>query len=322
MPESTSERLARLLALVTYLSEHDDVPVAELAEHFAVSRAQILRDIDTLWVSGTPGYQPDDLLDFSSDAYDAQRIALTNARGMDRPLRLGTTEAVSLVVALRAMQSLPGLADTPALTTALAKLTAAVGDAAAGAEKVSLEPRTEPLAQRVAEHAAIVREAMRTGTRLRLTYVSAADETTTRLVDPLELTSDGDYSYLRAWCLRADAVRHFRLDRFLDLVPDGEAQPHPEAGEAGTSLRPEDAALRVTLTLTPRSRWVAERYGGTVTAEGESLEVELDVASTAWLTQLVLDLGADVLALQPDTLARDIAARATRALAAYEEEVA
>lgn len=70
MPEATGERLTRLLAMVTYLADRDGASAADLAAHFGVSEAQVMRDVDTLWVSGTPGYQPDDLLDFASDHYD------------------------------------------------------------------------------------------------------------------------------------------------------------------------------------------------------------------------------------------------------------
>ena len=71
MAERTPERLLRLLGLVTYLDGRSGVPVEEVARHFGVSTAQVLRDIDTLWVTGTPGYLPDDLIDFDADSLEA-----------------------------------------------------------------------------------------------------------------------------------------------------------------------------------------------------------------------------------------------------------
>ncbi|PWD49715.1 WYL domain-containing protein [Serinibacter arcticus] len=323
MAEATSERLARLLALVAYLADRDDVPVAELAEHFGVPPAQIMRDVDTLWVSGTPGYQPDDLLDFSADSYDSQRITLTNARGMDRPLRLGPGEAVALIVALRAMANLPGLGSDPALSSALAKLTAAAGDAATAAEAVAIAPAdgADPaLDAHVARVLGVARAALAAGERVHLRYTDASDRTTERDVDPLELLSDGEAWFLRGWCLLADGVRHFRLDRIGVVAATGVAvEPH-DVGATSGRVRPEASALRATLTLTPRSRWVAERFGGDVVREGErDIDVELDVADEAWLARLVLDLGPDVLALAPAHVADAIAVRAASALAAYGE---
>lgn len=320
MPETTADRLARLLSLVAYLSDHDDVPVAELADRFGVEQSQIMRDIDTLWVSGTPGYQPDDLLDFSADSYDSQRITLTNARGMDRPLRLGPGEAVALIVALRAMANLPGLGADPAVASALTKLTAAAGDAASAAEAVALASADPALDAHVSLVLTTARAALAAGERVHLRYSDAADATTERDVDPLELLSDGEAWFLRGWCLLADGVRHFRLDRVHTIAITGTPVADHEVATGTGRVRPEHTELRVTLTLTPRSRWVAERFAGEVVAEdADRIVVELDVADTAWLARLVLDLGPEVLGLEPLEVAGAIAGRARSALAAYGE---
>lgn len=320
MAESTSERLARLLAMVAYLADRDDVPVAELAAHFGVPQTQIMKDVDTLWVSGTPGYQPDDLLDFSADSYDAQRITLTNARGMDRPLRLGPGEAVALIVALRALANLPGLGADPAVASALAKLTAAAGDAAEAAEAVALETADPALDAHVSRVLGTARAALAAGERVHLRYTSASDATSERDVDPLELLSDGEAWFLRGWCLLSDAVRHFRLDRVAAITRTGvDVAPHEVASTSGR-VRPEQTLLQARLELTPRSRWVAERFGGEILAERDgAIVVALDVADEAWLARLVLDLGPDVVGLEPRGLAESIAARAAAALTAYEE---
>lgn len=323
MTEATGDRLTRLLAMVTYLADRDGATVAELAAHFGVSEAQVLRDVDTLWVSGTPGYQPDDLLDFSADAYDERYIALTNARGMDRPLRLDAAEAVSLVVALRALRALPGMA-SPAVDSALRKLTLAAGDAAPAEDAVAVAPAVDAV---LAEHVSAVletaRQALAGSERLAITYVSASDETTRRVVEPLELTSDGEHWYLRAWCLLADGVRHFRLDRVVTAVRTGEpvsgsGREAAEMVDRAAGARPVETSFTVALTLTPRSRWVAERFEGRVrSASPRAIAVELDVADPAWLDRLVLDLGPEVLALDPADHAVRVAERARLALALY-----
>lgn len=326
MREQTGDRLARLLAMVAFLSDRDGASVADLAAHFGVSQAQVLRDVDTLWVSGTPGYLPDDLIDFSVDRYDERYIALTNARGMDRPLRLEPAEAVSLVVALRALRALPGM-DTPAIESLLHKLTVAAGDAAPAEETVVIEPElAAEIEQHVAGVLSTVRQALESGRRLALSYVSASDTLTRRMVEPIDLASDGEHWYLRAWCLLADGLRHFRLDRVMTCVLTdepitGRARADRGRTDVADSLRPR-AITSSRLTLTPRSRWVAERFGGTVLAERPgAIEVELGVADPAWLDALVLELGSDVLALEPEP--SRVAAKARQALAGYEidEEV-
>lgn len=82
--ESTLDRITRMLAMMGYLADHDRVPVGELAEHFGVTESQVLKDIDLLWVTGTPGYYPDDLVDFSVDDWEESLISLRDARGLGR----------------------------------------------------------------------------------------------------------------------------------------------------------------------------------------------------------------------------------------------
>lgn len=112
MAERADDRLVRLLGIVSYLDGAGGVPVEELATRFGVTTRQIVEDVDALWVSGTPGYWPDDLIDFDADSLERGVVRLTEARGMTRPLRLGTREAVALIAALRAMGETPAVRST------------------------------------------------------------------------------------------------------------------------------------------------------------------------------------------------------------------
>ncbi|UNX53196.1 WYL domain-containing protein [Georgenia sp. TF02-10] len=316
MPEPTADRLTRLLALVAYLRDHPGVPVPDVARHFGVSEAQVLADVNLLWVSGTPGYLPDDLLDFSADALDHGVLTLTQARGMDRPLRLSPSEAMSLLVALRSLAALadgdPAL-DADALRSATAKLQDAAGQAATQATAVHVDaPAAAPAALPTLRHA------LAEGRQVHLRYVSAADVVTERDVDPVELRADGERWTLRAWCHRAQDARTFRVDRVLaaQVLPTP-AAAHPEVADA----EPDWAEGQpVTLRLASRARWVAEHtpVESVTDLPDGSLEVRLRVADPAWVTNLVLSLGEAVLAVRPAGLARAAAARARQALAAYD----
>lgn len=323
-PEHASARLARLLALITYLQEHPAVRVADVATHFQVTEAQVLEDVNLLWVSGTPGYLPDDLIDFSCDAYERGVLTLTDSRGMHRPLRLSPSEAIALVAALRALAAGPGLPGGAVVASAAAKLAAAAGDAAATALAVDVRLALPPRGDLVAD----LRGAIRDNRRVHVRYVSAADVVSERDVDPLELLTDGARWFLRAWCHRARDVRHFRLDRVLAMhVMPVPADAHPESGGwgAASDAAPDlaTASLSVTLEIAPHARWVAEGLPvDSVTELGDGwLAVCLKVASSEWLRGLVLGLGPDVRAVAPAWLARDIARVAAAALAAYDQPV-
>lgn len=318
MAERASERLLRLLGMIGYLDRHDGVPVEQVAAHFGVSAAQVMSDVETLWMSGTPGYYPEDLIDFDADSYDRGVLRLTESRGMTRPLRLGTREAVTLVAALTAM--VDGLGPTldpeqvEVLSSALRKLTDATGEAAHAVDvRLAVDGRPDVVAA--------ARRALIEGRRLRIRYVNAADRAGERDVDPLRLTTSDERSYLQAWCLRAGEERLFRLDRVTDAtVLDVPAEPHPGAGKGATvQYRPDPGAEQVTLHLRSTARWVAE----TVPTEqvrnlpDGTFEVDLRVEQPVWLRTLLMRAGDGLLAVQPPEVAADVAGTARAALAAY-----
>ena len=318
MAERAPDRLVRLLGIVAFLNRHESVPVAELATTFGVSARQILEDVDTLWVSGTPGYQHSDLIDFDAEAHDRGVVRLTESRGLTRPLRLGTREGVALIAALRALRDLLGstlpFEQAEVVDSTLEALTAAVGDAS-GAVDVHLATDGRPDVQ------AAVQSALISGHRLRLEYVNAADVTSGRDVDPIRLVTGDAHTYLQAWCLRARGERLFRLDRVLSAeVLEELVEPHPVPAEPGSEVfRPEASAEQVHITLSARARWVAEQVPVDAVQElpDGDFRISLRVADGTWLRHLIAQVAADVRAVQPVQYALDVAETAERALAAY-----
>ena len=316
MAERTPDRLVRLLGLVAYLDRHPGAVVEDVATHFGVSRDQVLRDVDTLWVSGTPGYWPDDLIDFDADSHDFGVLRLTQSRGMTRALRLGTREAVALVAALRALCESVGEALDPdereVLTSTLAALTAATGEAAAS---IDVQLTIEALPEVVGS----ARTAVRERRRLRIRYVDASDAVSERDVDPWQVLTGDEHSYLQAWCHNVEGERLFRLDRILAAtVLDSPVATRPGPVRE-TTFTPSDEHDRVALVLDGSARWVVEQFPVeqvTDLPDGR-FRVVLQVASPAWLQHLLLRLGSQVRGAEPLDVAGDAASAARRALALY-----
>ena len=317
--ENATDRLSRLLAMVPWLLANQGVPLAQAAAEFAITERQLVKDLELLFVCGLPGHMPDDLIE--ADWEDGV-VYLANADAISRPLRLGVDEALALIVGLRALADVPGLGDRDAVSRALAKLEAAAGTAAAGADSVRVD-----LAQDSgAEVVSACEDALRRGRRLRLGYlVPHRDETTERDVDPMRLLHLDSHWYLEGWCHRAEAVRMFRLDRVVDVrVLDVDGRPPATARsrdlDAGLfAAGPDDTV--VTLQVAAHARWVVDYYpveSVDVLGDG-SLLVRLRTGDTAWLRQLVLRLGGAARVLDPPSLAQDIVAATRSALDAYTE---
>jgi predicted DNA-binding transcriptional regulator YafY len=319
-----TSRLSRLLAMVPWLLQRQGIPLAEAAAHFEISEEQLVKDLELLFVCGTPGHLPDDLIDAD---WESGRIYLRNADAISRPLRLSMDEAVALLVGLRTLADVPGLhdADHEASTvqSVITKLSAAAGDATAAAGSLSVD-----LSQG-ADQATLgaVRDAVRRRRRIFLRYlVPSRDETTQRHVDPVRVLNVAGQWYLEGWCHRAEGIRRFRLDRVVEvrvlaeegIPPDGVVSPGLDEGLFTPS--PDD--LLVTVELDAAARWVAEYYPIEQSVERADgvLQVSLRTASPDWLPRLALRLGGAMRVLAPDDVAARVAELADKALAAYSSE--
>jgi proteasome accessory factor C len=315
------DQMRRLLALVPYLQTREAVSVKQVAADFGVSEARIRSDLQVLWFCGLPGLGMGDLIDIDMDALDGEElIRLSNAEYLTRPLRLDSTEASALMVALRTLREGSSDEERPIVDRVLGKIEAAAGESIAAQVEVLL-PRT---AGRIAGLKATLEQAIREGRQVRLVYyVPSRDEATDRVVDPLALGSQDGYEYLDAWCHQAEDQRLFRVDRIstaevLDTPVDNPPDVRPRDLSDGIFQASEDD-VRVTLRLAPGAQWVAEYYPmETVEEDGRGgLVATLRVGDPAWLTRLMLRLGDRARIESPAHLAERVRQSAARALQNY-----
>jgi len=154
-------------------------------------------------------------------------------------------------------------------------------------------------------------------------YVPGRDEATERDVDPMRLLVVEGRPYLEGWCLRAEGMRLFRLDRMLSLtVLDQAAAPPPEATPVDVDqglFRPSPDDVLVELELSAEGRWVAEYYPCESVSDlpDGRLRAVLRTPDTGWVRRLALRLGEDGRVISPSELAAEIRDAATAALANY-----
>lgn len=317
------DQVARLLALVPYIQARREVPLEQAAADFGVSPGQIVKDLNVLWFCGLPGLGMGDLIEIDMETLHGQGvIRLSNADYLSRPLRLDSSEASALIVALRALREGGDDDVRPIVDRTLNKLEAAAGDGARVAAQVDI---------RMPERAAAVNElrerlnrAVEERRQVRLDYyVPTRDQTTERVVDPLRVLSADGNTYLAAWCHVAEDQRLFRLDRVSRAeVLDSPVEDHSDVEPrdlADGIFQPSSEDLLVTVRLEPSARWVAEYYPVEETVdepEGE-LTVRLRVGDPAWLTQLMLRLGGSARIIDPPDVAETVRQVAVQALQNY-----
>ncbi|MFV8174812.1 helix-turn-helix transcriptional regulator [Mycolicibacterium peregrinum] len=319
-----STRLVRMLNMVPYFQANPKVTRDEAAAALGVTRKQLDSDLEQLWMCGLPGYSPGDLIDFD---FEGDTVEVTFSAGVDRPLRLTSTEATGILVALRSLVDVPGMVDPEAARSAIAKI-----ESAAGTQRAALEESgSEESVPQESGAAAAVRAAVRDARALTLEYYSASrDSLTTRTVDPIRVVLIGDNSYLEAWCRTAEAVRMFRFDRIVaaERLADPSAPPSP-AVQAGTdtSLFDPDTAdpslPSATLLIDCSASWMFDYYPLRVVNElpDGACEAVMTYASLEWMARFLLGFGSAVRVLDPPDLAQRVQESAGEALRVYDAVV-
>ena len=317
------EQVSRLLALVPYLQTRTDVSLAQVAADFGVRPDQIMKDLKVLWMCGLPGLTPDKMIDVDFEAIEDDPdgvVRIDNADFLSRPVRLGSSEASALIVALRALRE--GSPDTShdVIDRCLVKLEDATASGTA-APPVALHLPQSTAAQ---QHAAVLGQAIRSNRQARIDYyVPTRDETTTRTVDPLELLSSEGHDYLDAWCHLAQARRLFRLDRMhaVEIVDEPRQEHDLSPRDLSDGLfEPGPGDVEAVMHLERYARWVADYYPvDSVVELGEGrLEARLRVGDPRWLVRLALRVAPGLTVVEPTELSEEVARTAQATLTLYD----
>lgn len=297
------ERLRRLLALVPWVVANDGPTLAEVCERFDVSEADLLEELNTVFLCGVHPFTPDSLMEV--DIVDG-RVWIQLADYFRRPLRLTPEEGLALVASGAALQAVPGADREGPLARALGKVAGVLGIDASGALEVVLGSVPE-------EVLGVLEEAVASRRQVEIDYYTyGRDERTVRTVDPWDVYAATGEWYLSAWCHRARGERRFRLDRIgaARLLGTTFVPPPTPPPRVVFASGPDDP--RVVLALRPPARWVLEQYPieRVEEVEGGGWLVTLAVSEQAWLERLLLRLGPDATVVSGPGGVADAARRA------------
>ncbi|WP_425841712.1 helix-turn-helix transcriptional regulator [Microbacterium sp. PA5] len=314
-PLLATDRAALILQLVPYLIGKGEVSLAEAADEFDVSEAQMRGMVEKLTVIGLPGdggfwQMANDLFDIDWDLLDEHGvISITNTVGLERTPRLTAREAAALLAGLQLAATLPGVGDSGLVQGLLAKL-------ARGASGVPAEVIVAPEA--VDDVRVAVAAALRDGVAVSFTYKAPDAPVTTRTVDPVKVHIASGQWYLQGWCHLRQAMRTFHLDRVSDVRPTdipithgGEHVPdlfEPSETDAVADLRIRAAVIPLLADYLDRS---------TVTGTGDVRTAQIRVADERSLKRVAARHAGDVEVEGPEGARRAVAAWAEAGLDQY-----
>jgi proteasome accessory factor C len=304
---TTPSTAQRLLAVLTTLAQHQTTSITELSTRFGLSRDEMRASLLEAACMGIPPFLHGDLLNIHVplDDEEGDEVRWIDS-GLFRP-QLTWRDGFELAASARASLALAGADDQVALARALNKLEAVTG------AHVDIDAHLPPAL-------AAVEAALAAHRQLLITYYSASsDSVGERRIEPVAVRERSGRYYTLAWCHLAGGWRTFRLDR-IDQVTDIGEQTHD-----GTPPPFEDVfgfadAERVDVAIAENAAWLAETDGVDLVgdlADGR-LVVRLAVASSAFLSRLLLQAGPDAEVLAPDAMRGAAAAAASRVLARYE----
>jgi predicted DNA-binding transcriptional regulator YafY len=277
----TTGRINRLLAMLPWVIANPGSSVDEVCERFGYRRSDLIKDLNTVFVCGLPGYGPGDLMDAS---IDDDEIVVEMADYFSRPLRLTAPEALGILASGKAVQSAGSGGD--ALDRAIQKLEGML--LPEGADAVVVDIPEPPL---VGE----LRTAATEGSVVQIDHTSVASGAARiRDIEPWAVFTTLGNWYVSGFCRSADAERVFRIDRIRTVTPTGERfTPNPTPHDASIRYTPGDDDVHVTIRLFGDARWVADYYPVDVIDDGpDMMTIQMSVGDAAVAARLLIRLGS------------------------------
>ncbi|HET7789051.1 MAG TPA: WYL domain-containing protein [Myxococcales bacterium] len=314
------ERLRRLLLVVPAARRRPGVKLSELARDLGLEAEELRQDIELLGMVGRPPFSPDDLIDISVDERDRVTVALDQS--FSRPPQLTPLEALALAAA--AEEAAPA---DPAVTSALAKLTARLGAgsrdlyAQLARRLVTAAPPPGGAGQALARLRAAAERHREVAIEYDKDGRGAAGE---RIFRPQGVIDHGGVWYAIGHDVGRGAERTFRVDRMLSVRETGQTFADPGPLDPARFQReqlffPSGREQPVTLRFSQAAAaWALSRYGPRVRqlADGRA-DVVIESEGPAYAVGLALSFAGEAEIAAPPQARDALRDEAERALRRY-----
>lgn len=303
MVENAALRAIRLLDLVPYIVAHPGISITELAKEFSISRDEVLKDLNLLFLCGLPGYTPLELIDIS---FDEESVVIRDPQNLAAPRNLNESEALIARIALAALEeSTPRTAAAYPQIVALREKIAKAFSSSIPASAITFTLDKERATLEAIEGA------IKQELDLEITYSNVTkDSSSRRSITPISIIAEVKRTLVSAYCHSAKALRTFNLAQISEVSTkarivraDLERLEDSRGSSAEVIIKSED------------SSFLSENASSL--KELSKFCYQIDIFQPEWIVRSVL-AGADSIELaKPLELRAEIAERATRALLAY-----
>ena len=290
-----TEKAARMLDLVPFISAHQGISTSELAAQFSISIPELLSDLNALWMCGDSRF---DLIDLE---FESGFVSIRNAETLNHVRSLSKQEIVAILLGLDLISKDLPLEredlqeDIRVLRTKLGK----------GADRlIDATPSSS------GEILASLKDALAKRRKVSIDYHSSVHGTiTSRIVSPIELYVNEERDFLVGYCEFAEAQRTFRVDRIQSAaVLENEAVLQQQ-------VQPAHKMAKSRISISRNVRRSRESLGQFLSGDGA--DVEVSAYSLAWLVRTVIASGGAMKLLGPSEAKTEVSHLAAKVLDLY-----
>jgi proteasome accessory factor C len=313
MPKSSKisgiERYNFMLALTGYLIQHRQQKIADVAKHFGVSESEIHDAVVTISLSGVGMYRPDELFFLDYDLLEEGIVDVSFAPTLESVPRLSTRQAAAIASGLAYLESVVDDSDKGEI----AKLLNLLSDG--GKRTTEMPFKVHP--SRVDDEVSLSRQAISENRLISCSYINAANEVSTRQIEPIALESNDSIWYLRGYCRTKKEIRVFRLDRMREIQLSDEdlvRAVYPES-DSYRIYSESDSDTEVVFEIDPPGFGLLADYKPEYPAVGDkTLRVSIAIGDISTLGRVVSKYSGHVRVIAPARARKVVFEYASRAL--------
>lgn len=275
-----------LIQMLPWLCANPGRTVAEVAQEFNISTRQVYMLLNLLRETGIGLYYGEQIEITIEDDW----IQVNEALNLDRPARMNSLQATTLLAGLSFLEQMPALADSGEVRELIDK----ISDLLAPERAVDVVTSTEEQ-----ENIRDIKSAIANNMCVRIKYASGTTTVDSyRVIEPKLLTTRDNRTYVRAYCHEASGLRSFRADRIVTL----EVLTQPQSVDVEPSAFSDEHNNWVPVEVRLSREFLGEFDQSTITNLREiegALHMSARVANLNWLASMVLSSGGGIEILEP-----------------------
>ncbi len=299
---NVTERINRILFILSYVSKNQGVTIEKLAEQVAMRPKQLMKELDFMLLIGKPPFRPDDYVDIY---VEDEQVYVEFDQMLNRPLRLTRPEAMALLMSLKLLDPEVDPKTVRSLTDTIEKaISNSIDPEARPEDRIVLEQPSRP----VSRYFNLLRQGIDQNRKAEIDYYSLTRDTTSqRVIHPYFLTKKLGHWYLTGYCELREGLRTFKFDRILsvELFRDKFSPPEEvETNKYKLNFLKSMGSRRIEIYFDSKvAPWIKERWGSSVTkAENGGVVLNLASETLEYPSRLVLSFAPYAKPLHPPEL--------------------